>query len=375
MIKSQHIKSIVSFIGRTYKNKCNMKFWNFVSVILTVSLLVCCNSDDEGADNGGSTPEENLSEFYTINIQDEFTTPPAKVSVFYRVEDANGDPVPDLSQDDFNIFEKGRNDTAFKTISKDEADRVISDNTNVFKYNVMMLLDLSASVTNNHLTEVKASASQFVHSILGTNLNTSTRIGIFWFDGADNLHVLHDFTNKINDLDDSIDEINGNMSFDNSTDLYGAVIKGTELTNARIQQDQLVDFQSSGAILIFTDGTDQAARYTKAEAYETVDSFSKNINYYTVGLGNEIDQDVLETLGKKATVLAEDGEELTEKFTQISDLIYKEINSFYLFEYCTPKRDGSGINELRIELKVEERSGSKETTFDATGFRSGCELN
>ena len=352
-----------------------MKFWKIVPIILTLGLFFACSNDDDGLGDGGDGTPVVEKDFFNIVVQNQYTTPPSKVSIFYRVEDINGDPVPDLDQNNFTIFEKGRNDEEFKPISVDEADRVISDNENVFRYNVMLLLDLSASVTNNHLTEVKASASQFVHSTLGSELNTSTRIGIFWFDGADNLHVLHDFTNKVNELDEAIDDITADMSFDNSTDLYGAVIKGTQLTNARIQQDLLVNFQAAGAMLIFTDGSDQAARYTKEEAYQTVDSLDDKINFYTIGLGNEIDEDVLESLGKKETVLAANAEELDEKFEQISELIYKEINSFYLFEYCTPKRDGSGINELRIKLDIEEREGSKDTEFDATGFRSGCELN
>ena len=351
-----------------------MRHWPLLSIFF-LALLFACGNDDEGFDNPNNEPPIDLDNFYDIVIQNEFTTPPAKVSVFFRVEDVNGDPVADLTQDQFSIFEKGRNDDEFKPISVDEADRVVSDNENVFRYNVMMLLDLSASVTNNHLNEVKAAASQFVHSTLGNDQNTSTRIGIFWFDGADNLHVLKDFTNIINELDEAIDDIQANMSSDNSTDLYGAVIKGTQITNARIQQDELVAFQSAGAMLIFTDGTDQAARYSREEAFASVDSFSSKINFYTVGLGNEIDEDVLERLGEKEAVLAANADELDENFNMISELIYKEINSFYLFEYCTPKRDGSGINELQIRLDFDDKAGSRETEFDATGFRSGCTLN
>ena len=43
------------------------------------------------------------------------------------------------------------------------------------------------------------------------------------------------------------------------------------------------------SIIVFTDGTDQAARYSREEAYAAVENASEEIKYYTIGLGNEID--------------------------------------------------------------------------------------
>ncbi len=351
-----------------------MRITTFLTIILAFCLctLSCKkdSSDDETMNPTGPTPD-----FYNIVVQDEFTTPPSQVSVFYRVENVDGEPIADLLPEDFTIYEKGRNDDDFKVISSDEGDRVITDNELIFRYNVMLLLDLSASVTNNHLSEIKEAASQFIQSVIGQGVNTSTRIGIFWFDGEENLHQLIDFTNKYNELQDAVNDINSDISVDASTNLFGAIINGTELIRGRINQDNLTDYLSAGAIITFTDGTDQAGIVKKSDAYEVVDSFKNTINYYTIGLGSEIDETVLNTLGPKKFISAEDGTELNASFTEISELIYNEVNSFYLFEYCTPKRDGSGINELKIKLDRMEGVGSKETNFDATGFRAGCELN
>jgi len=314
-------------------------------------------------------------DFYKIVIQDEFTTPPSQVSVFYRVENSLGEPIADLLPEDFTIYEQGRNDDDYKVISSDEGERVITDNELIFRYNVMLLLDLSASVTNNHLLEIKEAASKFIQSVIGQGVNSSTRIGIFWFDGEENLHQLIDFTNNYNELQDAVDDITSGISQDASTNLFGAIINGTEFISSRINQDNLTDYLSSGAIITFTDGTDQAGIVSKTDAYAIVDSFKNKINYYTIGLGSEIDETVLNSIGPKKFISAENGEDLNASFTEISELIYNEVNSFYLFEYCTPKRDGSGLNNLKIKLEREEGVGDEETNFDATGFRAGCQLN
>ena len=82
----------------------------------------------------------------------------------------------------------------------------------------------------------------------------------------------------------------------------------------------------------------------------------------------------MKRVGANSSVFAEDPATLTAKFEEIAQLIYDETNSFYLFEYCTPKRDGSGVNDLIIKVEEDNRRGEKATMFDATGFESGCIL-
>ena len=142
-----------------------------------------------------------------------------------------------------------------------------------------------------------------------------------------------------------------------------------------IDQNIAAGFQAAASVITFTDGTDQAARHLRSDAFDAVESASESIDFYTIGLGNEIDQDVLTALGPKSALSTDDPDDLANKFREIADNIFNEANSFYLFEYCTPKRDGSGINGLRIEVDVAEGQGAVNTTFDATGFESGtCEF-
>jgi VWFA-related protein len=340
---------------------------NSLLLILFTLTFSNCNKDN-------ITPADQKKRLI-INIQDEYTSTPSNVSVFFKVELSDGTPVSGLTEDDFTIYEQGRNDENYKVISKDEADRVISDNAPVFNYNTILLLDLSGSVINSKLKALQDAAIEFVNEALSSE-NTSTEVGVWWFDGADKLHRLINFTNQKVDLIKAINGIDASLSKDRSTDLFGAIMKGTELAESTIAQSALEDVLAAASIIVFTDGTDQAARYARDQALDAINKADQSINYYTIGLGNEIDNDILKKIGKTSSVFAEDTTKLKDKFKEIANLISGEANSYYLFQYCTPKRDGSGISKLRIEVENEMGKGTKDTQFDATGFTSGtCSLN
>lgn len=311
-----------------------------------------------------------------ITIQEQYVNPPSRVSVFFKVETKDGTPVAGLTEENFKIYEQGRNDDEEKLLSQDETTRTLSDNSQVFDYHTMVLLDLSGSVLNSSLAELKTAANAFVEDLFNSNsTNTSNKVGIWWFDGRDVIHPLIDFTNNAQTLHNAINSIDASISDDSSTDLFGAVIKSAALAEAKLQQAQDEGVLSGFSIIMFTDGTDQAARYAREDAYQAVQQASEGINFYTIGLGSEIDENVLNKVGKTSSVFATDTEALTAKFEEVAGLIADEANAFYFFEYCTPKRDGSGMNDLHIVASKDEKEGRKITSFDATGFSDDCDLD
>lgn len=327
--------------------------------------LIACKKEDT---------RPNKSDSLKITIQEKYETPPSRVSIFFKVESENGDPVSGLTEDNFTISERGRNDDSPLLLSKDEATRVIGDNSQIFNYFNMLVLDLSGSVLNSNLDQVKSSASSFIDDIMDANGNSS-RTGIWWFNGRDQLHQLIPFTDNRAALKAAIEGIDPSISTDNSTDLFGAVLKSVAMAEGKLLETQLQGVLSAVSITIFTDGTDQAARYAKTDAFKAVDNASPDIHFYTIGLGNEIDETVLGRLGKSSSVFADNTAALSQKFEEIATLILNQANSFYLFEYCTPKRDGSGISDLHIRVDTELGVGTKITSFDATGFSDDCDLD
>ena len=346
-----------------------MRLINLLS-ILTILLLTAtaCNKKEQ------IVKFEPEKDDLVITIQDQFVAPPSRVSVFFKVETKEGDPVSGLTEDNFTIYEKGRNDDDPRLISADEATRTISDNSVVFQNRSILLLDLSGSVLNNSLEELKQGANEFIDNVITGEGNTSNSIGIWWFDGKDALHTLIDFTNDADALHDAVNSVSQGLSNDSSTDLFGAILKGVNLAESKVEESDIQGILSAVSIVVFTDGTDQAARYSREDAYAAVNTASEEIKFYTIGLGSEIDETVLKNIGKTSSVFASDTAALTAKFEEIAQLIYDAANSFYLFEYCTPKRDGSGINELHIHVKRDNKTGDRITTFDATGFSEDCDL-
>ncbi|MEX0274196.1 MAG: VWA domain-containing protein [Flavobacteriaceae bacterium] len=362
----------------------NSLFKNLTFVTVALILFSCGNADDDvnfnpnyGEGLGKGKPVDeclNLGDNDLIlSIQEQYTTLPGKVSIFFRVSDVDGNPVPGLTAEQFTIYEQGRNDACFNTISTSESFARISPNSQIFSNNALLVLDLSNSVLSSSLTELKSASISFVNNVMPQGGQEGFKMAIYWFDGENELHLLNERTSDKQELISAIEGITDDISNDPSTDLYGAVIKSTDIASKLLADSTKGDKIGAASVIIFTDGTDQASRYTKESAQRKVNSADSNISFFTIGLGSEIDQQILTDLGKTESVFASNKEELEQTFNQISRRVSERANSYYLFEYCTPKRDGSGDNNLAIQVKTGNRQGAVQTKFNANGFTGGCE--
>ncbi len=367
-----------------------MKFYTKIAAIsFIIALFISCgNADDDvrygvnpgedevSGDLGLGKPVDdclNLEEGeLVLSIQDQYTTLPGKISIFFRVSDTEGKPVAGLEANQFTIYEQGRNDACFNTISTSESFARISPNTQIFSNNTVLVLDLSNSVLDNSLEELKQASISFINNTMPTEDSEAIKMAIYWFNGEDKLHSLTPLTHVRQDLISSIDGITKDISKDPSTDLYGAVIKSTDIAEKLLKDSNTNNKIGAASVVIFTDGSDQAARYTQNAALQKVNGANKNIAFFSIGLGDEIEPTVLKSIGKTYSVFAKDKEELETTFNEISDRVSERANSFYLFEYCSPKRDGSGENNLAIKVESGNRHGAVQTKFNAKGFTGGC---
>lgn len=328
-------------------------------MILTIILSVACSDDNED------------SPTLFVNIEDQFVNLPSNVSVFFRVEDGAGNGVAGLTASDFTIYENG------SRISEFEATRKIQPNEQVFDYHISLLLDLSGSVLQGEsLSALKEAAKGFIDEVIPSSIEVNAqaiKMDIWWFDGAANIKQLQGTATDVNILKAAIDGITPEMSADNSTNLYGAVIQGIEVASTKLSQTRQLDEIASSALVIFTDGTDQANRNTRGQAAEAVKNADRDLALYTIGLGGEIDETILREIGKTSFVSAANIGELLDRFQEIADLISGRANSYYLLEYCSPKRSGS--NQLTIEVNQGALKGSANTLFDASDFNGSCVLD
>lgn len=347
---------------------------NYFAIILygCIFLFASCEKNLLNTANALDCGFDFANQAYELTIQEQYVTSPGQVSVFFKVDDNEGKPVAGLSSSNFSIFEKGRNDECFKSISVFESNARISPNTQIFRYNTMLVLDLSGSVLQGSFSELKNASKKFIENIMPNDDSDAFAMGIWWFDGEDQLHVLQNFTVNKDVLLSKIESLSQSISNDPSTDLYGAVLKSTDVITAKQNSFNDAGAIAASSVILFTDGTDQAARYSKQEALNAIQSASDFVSYYTIGLGDEIDQKVLEAIGESGSIIANNNDELEETFKQTAELVFDEANSFYLFEYCSPKRDGSGLNKLILEVAFRNERGFIQTEFDGTGFSSGC---
>lgn len=362
-----------------------MKSHLFLQALFAIFFLLfsCGNADDDvnfdlnRSELGLGKPVDDCLEFgenqLLLSIQDQFTTLPGKVSIFFKVSDNSGNPITGLSADQFTIYEQGRNDECFNTISTSESLARISPNSQIFSNNTLLVLDLSNSVLSNSLEELKSASTGFIQNVMPEVATESFRMAIYWFDGEDELHLLQDLTSSEDDLIQAVESIDTQISNDPSTDLYGAILKATSIAEDLLDESQANNIIGAASVVLFTDGTDQASRFAEEDALFAVEEADRNISFFSIGLGSEIDIGILTEIGKTFSVFAGNEAELESVFNDISLRVSEQANSFYLFEYCTPKRDGSGVSNLAIQLTDGDRQGAVQTEFDASGFSGGCE--
>src|SRR5690606_23846922 len=101
-----------------------------------------------------------------LSIQNQYTALPGKVSIFFKVSDTEGNPVSGLKADQFTIYEQGRNDACFNTISTSESFARISPNSQIFNNNTILVLDLSNSVLSSSLTGLKSATVSFIENVM-----------------------------------------------------------------------------------------------------------------------------------------------------------------------------------------------------------------
>ncbi len=154
---------------------------------------------------------------------------------------------------------------------------------------------------------------------------------------------------------------------DPSTNLHGGVILGIrELKKALDKDKKPLKF---GTLVVFSDGSDRAARYSRDEMNNELDKVEyANYEMFAIGVGAEIEKAKLDDIGRDGTELVADDAAVTQAFEAIADRIERHMKRFYLLSYCTPARKGDHTVQIVANSTDPKGSGSLEYDFDASGF-------
>lgn len=294
---------------------------------------------------------------------------PAIVSVSFKVTSESGQPLPRLTlQNNFTLLENG------VEISSFEATPRLTPDPNEFMYSTLLLLDLSGSILGSSFDALKIAAATFVDSIVDSSSPNSWQIKIAFFDGNASITPITEYLSDQRLLQDAIAALNENQSTDSSTNLNGAVIQGVQDLDNVVSSYDNTGTLSAGSLVIFTDGQDQASRVNENDARRAINDADEDLTIFTIGLQGEIDADALEAFGRDGYVQAAAVDDLADSFNTIADRVSNEANSYYLLDYCSPKRSGRD-NELTIAAEADGLHGELRTRFSAETFSGGCVLS
>jgi Ca-activated chloride channel homolog len=149
------------------------------------------------------------------------------VSLFVTAADAQGRLVPDLTKEDFEIYDN------------DKPQSIVYFENVIQPISVVVMLDTSGSMTAS-ISLLKQAAEQFLLRLLPADQG---RVGAF----NDKIQISAHFTKNRDDLIGEVKE----LDFGNGTRLWDAVLTSI---------DELKGIDGRRVVLVFTDGEDTASR-------------------------------------------------------------------------------------------------------------------
>ena len=282
---------------------------------------------------------------------------PNNVWVFFTVDKGRKDPVAGLTADDFAIYEDDG------LVSKFESKQTIQNPEVAAVMYTLLLVDMSGSVTESGQSDALVDAAKSFTDQVGKH----QKVGVYAFDGEEKLHSVVPFTEAQGSVQGGLDGLRKYKAKDPSTNLNGAVVEALRELKSSLDKDKKpIKF---GTLVVFTDGTDRAARMTREDMKKEVnDDKYQNYEMFAIGVGAEIEKAHLEDIGKDGTELASDREKVKDAFDKMATKIEAHTKRFYLLSYCSPARKGEHLVRIEAIRNGPKETGSLEYKFVADGF-------
>src|SRR5215813_10777731 len=293
-----------------------------------------------------------------LNTINHSVRKPSNVAVYFTVDRSGGDPVGGLTADRFRIYEDQ------SPVSVLESKQVILNPQVAAAHYTLLLVDMSGSVTQSgQVPQLQAAAQAFT-----SRVEHFQKVGVYAFDGSPNLTPIAGFS--ASGGAGGVAALGHFHPRDPSTNLHGAVVQGIQtLEKALATAPQPIKI---GTLVVFTDGTDHAARVSRDDMMKAVGDAPFDI--FAIGVGAEIDKGELSSIGRNGTVLEANPQAVQQAFDQIAARIEGYTKRYYLLSYCSPAR--AAKHQLRIEAVTQDGAhGYLEDQFDATGFSPNCDPN
>lgn len=281
---------------------------------------------------------------------------PNNVWVFFTVEKGE-EPVGGLTADDFEISEDD------ELVSKFESKQTIINPEVAAVMYTMLLLDFSGSITEAGKADQLVDAAK----LFADRVGKTQKVGVYIFDGEAKIHSVVPFTEAQGSVEGGLEGLRRYKPKDPSTNLHGAVVEGMQELKKSLDKDKRP--LKFGTLVVFSDGTDRAARVTRDQMKEELDKEEyEHYDVFAIGVGAEIAKAKLDEIGRDGTELAQDQAKVKDAFEKVASRIESHMKRFYLLSYCTPARKGEHEVRIKAMSKNPEGSGELEHKFNADGF-------
>jgi hypothetical protein len=288
-----------------------------------------------------------------LQLIDASAQRPSNVAMYFTVDTANGDPVPGLTAEQFRVYEDGA------PVSVLESKQTILNPEVAATHYTLLLVDMSGSVAESGDVPVIVQAAH----AFSDRVSKYQKVAVYAFDGSPNIMAISGWGSGAS----GIDQLSSFKARDPSTNLNGALIEGLKVLRAQMGSSSTP--LTFGTLVVFTDGTDRAARVKREQLFDQLDAEDADI--ITIGVGAEIDAGELRSIGRDGAIVSKDRKQIAASFEQAAARIEALSKRYYLLGYCSPARAGQHV--VRIEAIVDGKTGSQEYTFDARGFGPNCD--
>jgi hypothetical protein len=292
-----------------------------------------------------------------LQMVDRSVQRPSNIAVYFTVDTTRGDPVPDLTPADFHIYEDGQ------PVSTFESQQTILQPEVAAAHYTLLLVDMSGSVVGSpDMDKVVAGAASFAQTV-----GRYQKLAIYAFDGSPHVTQITPFG-----AGNPQATLNAFASFhpkDPSTNLNGAIIEAIKILDHQMSQSTLP--LRFGTLVVFTDGTDRAARVSHDALHTALNQVDFEV--YAIAVGAEINDREIRAIGRNGTFTSKNPADIRRGFDEIGKRIEGFSRRYYLLSYCSPAR--AGHHNVEIEAVRGGMRGRLQYDFRADGFGPNCDPN
>ncbi len=319
----------------------------YLIIMSLIFLFASCGrvgSSGNGIETSGSKTSSNKLTIAKKSrfIKSDISTNSGHYSLLFNYDEGNN---RDLEGE---LFENGSKDTSESKVQ-------INSRENSVTNNILLLLDYSGSIVNNEdiLNELKNSTKTFIENINEDRV----KIAIYYFTDEKNITPIIEEPLSKEELDKALSNLDDPIRTGViSTNLYGAVIEATNIACDWVGgcEDKEIPEENNdfASIVVLTDGHDRAGRQKKETMTDLLKKQKEFITYQAIGIGENIDRDMIETISQLGGIYVEefDVENIKKAF---EDLVLW-ANSFYDIKYCLSRKKG----DVDIEIKIFDSNSS-----------------